>query len=199
MGIATNYSYRRAVETLVLKAARPVIDESDDESDAVNTYDYSDEDEDDEADEEYALLARAVPRRRAGKQPVARKITKSAAKSAVNGKESMQMYHEFSRLGEDLPLVEFHKGADYLDVVLTYFACVYEQGDEEGVNKQSPWNIVVKYLTYNNKVYSRLGMIGYCHANVARLVDKVVRNKNVSGKDIKAGLDTYLLYMAVRS
>ncbi|KAK3250642.1 hypothetical protein CYMTET_39987 [Cymbomonas tetramitiformis] len=57
------------------------------------------------------------------------------------------------------------------------------------------WNLVeVKYFTYNTKVHSRLVMIGHCYKNVARLVDKVVRNKNAIDKDIEAGLDTYLLY-----
>ncbi|KAK3236223.1 hypothetical protein CYMTET_53624 [Cymbomonas tetramitiformis] len=37
-------------------------------------------------------------------------------------------------------------------------------------------------------------MIGSWHKNVVRLVDKVVRNKTVSDKVIKAGVDTYLLY-----
>ncbi|KAK3261209.1 hypothetical protein CYMTET_29872 [Cymbomonas tetramitiformis] len=85
----------------------------------------------------FALFARAVPRRRAGKQPAARKLTKSAAGNAVKGKATTEMHHEvsitFSRLGEYLPLlVEFHKGADFLYVAVALN--VYEQGDEDNLN-----------------------------------------------------------------
>ncbi|KAK3244734.1 hypothetical protein CYMTET_45667 [Cymbomonas tetramitiformis] len=121
-----------------VKAAHPVIDDSDDEDvDAVDTCDYSHLEEDDEAVDEDALVARAIPRRR------------TRGSSLRQGRSQSQ---------------------------------------------QSTWNLVVKYRTCNNKVYSRLGMIGYCYKNVAHLVDKLARNKNVSDKDITAGLDTYLLY-----
>ena len=64
----------------------------------------------------------------------AKKAGKKTCKSrATVGKE---IYHEFSitfsRLSEDLSEVDFHKGADYLEGVLQWFNCVYEQGDEEG-------------------------------------------------------------------
>ena len=106
--------------------------------------------------------------------------TKKACKKTGNSRASLgkEIYHEFSitfsRLSEDLPEAEFHKGADYLDDVLQWFTCVYEQGDEEGhwhaqctggginmdkssahtglkntlgwtgQNKSSTWNLVVK-------------------------------------------------------
>ncbi|KAK3243779.1 hypothetical protein CYMTET_46586 [Cymbomonas tetramitiformis] len=161
-----------------------------------------------------------------GSVPAKRGCKKSARKSRKNlGKE---IYHEFSitfsRLGEDLPESEFHKGAAYVDSVLQWFHCAYEMGDEEGhwhgqctgggvgvdktsvhtglknalgwtgQNRCSAWNLVAKYLSYKNKVHTKQGMIGYCHKNVKNYEHPVFRSKNVSEKDIRTGLDTYLLY-----
>ncbi|KAK3283191.1 hypothetical protein CYMTET_9101 [Cymbomonas tetramitiformis] len=61
-----------------------------------------------------------------------------------------------------------------------------------GVNRSSTWNLVVKYVSYKNKVHTKQGMICYCHKNVNNYEHPVFRSNNVSEKDIQTGLATYL-------
>ncbi|KAK3274624.1 hypothetical protein CYMTET_17201 [Cymbomonas tetramitiformis] len=217
-----------------VRQSNPVLSSEDEDADEEGAHlDVYSSDDEDADDSDFDIIPRpartAAARKSAQRKYTGTTSTRSKATRAPKSKQpAADCYHEFSitfsKLGTYLPEDEFHKGADYLEGVLDYMTCVYEQGDEEGhwhaqctgggtnikkdaihaalksalgwegANRQSNWNLVVKYLTHKNKVHTRFGMIGYCHKNVQRLEDAIIRNKNVGEADIKAGLDAYLLY-----
>ncbi|KAK3240178.1 hypothetical protein CYMTET_49967 [Cymbomonas tetramitiformis] len=115
------------------KEALPaLVDSDDDDGDELAgvpaLYDSSEEAEYEDEDEMF--VPRVASRKRPGRPPAA--SNKAARKrKEKNDEPDHEFSITFSLLGDDLPLYLFHKGADYLDSVLTWFTCVYEQGDEE--------------------------------------------------------------------